>query len=320
MNGHVSLTSDAHNTHLVQTFGDLFRKKILTDVTLLCEDRVKIEAHKVVLCAGSNFFREFFTHNTNHNLILYMRGIPKHQLMPLVEFLYCGETTVPNNQVQEILNVAKELEITTLDEDKLKDDEKLDCVVKEKQNLEMLNKDSGQISQDSELNEKGKSIDIFDTDFASSMSELSCENCNFFGLNKESLEKHKKLAHRENINMNISQNQNTQQPKKEISVDRNGGHDDLKYFEPHLVLKQTPRSPYWPFFKFVGTELKGPSKMVHCMACLDSYDVRLRKKDILWTGGTSSIKSHMERFHKDFNRTSFLSPYEQALNQNLKWS
>ena len=124
MNGQVSLTSDVHNTQLVQTFGDLFRNKILTDVTLLCEDKFKIEAHKVILCAGSNFFREFFTTNTNDNLILYMRGIPKHQLMPLVQFLYYGETTVPNKQVQEILNVAKELEISSLDEDKVKEDDK----------------------------------------------------------------------------------------------------------------------------------------------------------------------------------------------------
>ena len=96
MNGHVSLTSDSHSAQLVQTFGDLFRNKILTDVTLLCEDRSKIDAHKVVLCAGSNFFREFFTNNTNDNLILYMRGIPKQQLLPLIQFLYIGETTVSN--------------------------------------------------------------------------------------------------------------------------------------------------------------------------------------------------------------------------------
>ena len=122
MNGHVSLTSEAHNTQFVQTFGDLFRNKILTDVTLLCEDRFKIEAHKVVLCAGSNFFREFFTNNTRDNLVLYMREIRKHQLMPLIQFLYCGETTVPNNQVKEVLKIAKELEISALDEAKFKSD------------------------------------------------------------------------------------------------------------------------------------------------------------------------------------------------------
>ena len=74
MNGQVSLTSDVHNTQLVQTFGHLFRNKILTDVTLLCEDKFKIEAHKVVLCAGSNFFREFFSNNTKDHLILADEG------------------------------------------------------------------------------------------------------------------------------------------------------------------------------------------------------------------------------------------------------
>ena len=298
MNGHVALTSDAHNTRLVQIFGDLFRNKILTDVTLLCEDRFKIEAHKVVLCAGSNFFREFFTNNTNDNLILYMRGIPKHQLMPLIQFLYCGETTVPNKQVQEILNVAKELEISTLDEDILNEEDKHISEVEEKQTLEMLGEYPNQNFHESNPKEEGTSNDLFDSNFASSIPELSCENCNFVGLNKESIEKHKKLTHRDKIFMStfldLDQSGLT---KKEPSEDGHNFRNDVQYIEPALVLQQAPRSPYWPFFKFIKT--KDNRKKMHCMPCLESYDVRLRKKDICYNGGTTGMKFHMERYHKD---------------------
>ena len=312
MNGHVSLISEAHNNQLVQTFGDLFRNKILTDVTLLCEDRFKIEAHRVVLCAGSNFFREFFTSNTNDNLILYMRGIPKHHLMPLVQFLYCGETTVPNKQVQEILNLAKELEISTLDEDKLKEENEPNCEVNQKPNLLML-KDSNHVEDDT-------SNDIFDSEFASSISVLSCENCNFVGLNKESIEKHKKLTHRDKVTMStfldLDQSGLT---RKKLSEDGNNFQDD-EYIEPALVLKQAPRSPYWPFFKFLKT--KDNSKTIHCMPCLDSYDVRMRRKEICYGGGTAGIKYHMERYHKDLMRTdkeliSLINPMDVNSQQSF---
>ena len=294
MNGHVSLTSDAHNTQLVQTFGDLFRNKILTDVTLLCEDKVKIEAHKVVLCAGSNFFREFFTSSTRDHLTLYMRGIRRDQLMPLIQFLYCGETTVPNNKVKEILNIAKELEISTLDEEKLRRDMGHNFEDKIRQDLKILKQESHSI-QEEEIEP------LIETEFAS-MPELSCEFCRFVGFNEESFEKHKKFAHKEKATKDIfpSPDQKEQKTLLEITVDGNIQQNHQKYFEPNQILSSRgPRSSYWTYFKFTGTDLKGPSKMLHCMLCLDSDDVKLRKKDIYYTGGTTNLKTHLERFHQD---------------------
>ena len=289
MNGHVSLTSDSHSAQLVQTFGDLFRNKILTDVTLLCEDRFKIEAHKVVLCAGSNFFRECFTNNTRDNLILYMRGMQKHHLMPLIQFLYCGETMVPNNQVKEVLNIAKELEISTLDEEKLIRD-----------NGSSFENKQGQVF----MGLKQESISLQDKkmepDFAS-VPELSCEYCKFVGFNKESFEKHKKFAHKERATDHISPSLDSKEQESllELTVDGDIYQDHQKYFEANLVLQNKPRSQYWTYFKFTGTALKGPSKILHCMLCLDSNDVRMRKKDLHWTGGTTNIKFHLERYHED---------------------
>ena len=289
MNGHVSLTSEAHNTQFVQTFGDLFRNKILTDVTLLCEDRFKIEAHKVVLCAGSNFFREFFTNNTRDNLVLYMREIRKHQLMPLIQFLYCGETTVPNNQVKEVLKIAKELEISALDEAKLKSDNSPSFENKHTRVFKGLRKESSSFQD--KKNEP---------DFAS-MPELSCQYCKFVGFNMESFEKHKKFAHKERATENISPSLDSQKKESllELTVDGDNDQDHQKYFDANLVLQNKPRSQYWTYFKFAGTDFKGPAKILHCMLCLVSNDVRMRKKDLHWTGGTTNIKRHMEIYHED---------------------
>ena len=84
--------------------------------------------------------------------------------------------------------------------------------------------------------------------------------------------------------------------------DAGGESEDRdKYFEPKSVLSQNPRSSYWAFFKFKGTEKTGPAepKTLHCILCLDSEHKKLRKKDIVYTGGTTNLKSHMELHHKD---------------------
>jgi len=89
------------------------------------------------------------------------------------------------------------------------------------------------------------------------------------------------------------------------SPNRQGGgdvddEDREKYFDPRSVLQQAPRSAYWKFFKFKGTEKNGAdNKTVHCMLCLESNLLRMKKKDITYNGGTSNLKFHLETYHKD---------------------
>ena len=55
------------NTSLA--FGDLRQDKEFTDVTLACEDRQQVEAHKVVLVALSPFFWNISKRNKHAPLI-----------------------------------------------------------------------------------------------------------------------------------------------------------------------------------------------------------------------------------------------------------
>ena len=111
------LTSDTHNSQLLETFSDLLRNNVLTDVTLVCEDRYRVEAHKIVLCAGSSMFRDFFTHNSHPHPMLYLKGVKQIHLLPLVQFLYNGQTTIPQDLVNELLDVAKDLSIKGLEDE-----------------------------------------------------------------------------------------------------------------------------------------------------------------------------------------------------------
>ena len=53
MSMEVSFTSRNFSTHLNEYFQDFFISKDLTDVTLVFDDHVKLEAHKILLSAWS---------------------------------------------------------------------------------------------------------------------------------------------------------------------------------------------------------------------------------------------------------------------------
>ena len=108
------LTSDDFANQIVQTCSELYRNNLLTDVTLVCDDKVKIFAHKIVLSAGSSFFRDFFVTNVHEKPLLYLKGIRQQHLLPLLQFMYNGEATIYEDILNEVLAAAQDLEIVGL--------------------------------------------------------------------------------------------------------------------------------------------------------------------------------------------------------------
>ena len=166
----VALTYENHTRQLVQTFTDLLRSKSLTDVTIICDDKIKIYAHKLILCAGSSFFKEFFLTNakSNERPLLYLKGIQQQFLLPWIQYMYNGEVTIPENNLDDVLEVAKDLEILGMQE--------LD----------------GNISIKEEITPtKFRST----TTTASDKNAISCEECEYIGFSKWNLQRHMKTIH-----------------------------------------------------------------------------------------------------------------------------
>ena len=110
----IVLNSDSHNSRLIHTFGDLYRNNVLTDVTLVCDDRYRVEAHRIVLCASSSLFRDFITMNSQSHPLIYLKGVRRHDLVSIMQYLYEGEANVKQEEVPALLQVAKDLEIAGL--------------------------------------------------------------------------------------------------------------------------------------------------------------------------------------------------------------
>ena len=84
------------------------------DVTLACEDGQQIEAHKVILAASSPFFKKILARNKHPHPLIFMRGVKSVDLLAIVDFLYFGETKVFQENLDNFLGIAEELQLEGL--------------------------------------------------------------------------------------------------------------------------------------------------------------------------------------------------------------
>ena len=96
------------------SFGGLREDKDLTDVTLACEDGQQVEAHKVILAASSPFFKEILKRNKHPHPLIYMRGLKSEDLLAIIDFLYLGEASVFQENLDSFLALAEELRLKGL--------------------------------------------------------------------------------------------------------------------------------------------------------------------------------------------------------------
>ena len=108
---------------------NLREDKYFTDVTLACEDGQQVEAHKVILVASSPFFQRLLGRNKHPHPLIYMRGIKSVDIVAIIDFLYCGEAAVYQENLDSFLTIAEELELKGL---MGKTDENLENIVEER--------------------------------------------------------------------------------------------------------------------------------------------------------------------------------------------
>ena len=97
------------------SFEELRGDNDFTDVTLACEDK-SIKAHKVILSACSPFFKKLLKTHPNPQPLIYMRGIKSNDLLAVVDFIYRGEANIFQDQLENFLALAEELELKGLSE------------------------------------------------------------------------------------------------------------------------------------------------------------------------------------------------------------
>lgn len=110
----------SHSTHLHSSVATLYRSDNFTDVTLVTCDGRYLAAHRFVLSACSSYLNRVLqissvSSNPSSNLVIVMPpDISYRTLAILLQYMYSGEATVSNDQLNGVLRAGEILRIKGL--------------------------------------------------------------------------------------------------------------------------------------------------------------------------------------------------------------
>jgi len=116
-------------TNIRDSFRELREEQDYFDVTLACDDGPTLEAHRIILSAGSQLFRDIFRKSKHQSPFVYLKGISSVYLGSILDFLYNGEASIDQDELATFLETARELQVKGLQS-------KLEIISKNYQNLE----------------------------------------------------------------------------------------------------------------------------------------------------------------------------------------
>ena len=111
-----SLKWNEFESMAANTFKDLVSDNNFSDVTLVCEDGQQINAHKIILSSCSDFFRNILLKNSHPQPLIYLDNVNADQLEALINFMYLGETNIPQDMFSDFIKAAQKYKIKGLAE------------------------------------------------------------------------------------------------------------------------------------------------------------------------------------------------------------
>ena len=101
-------------SNVSRTFGRLREEKQFLDVTLVSEDQLPVEAHKLVLSACSPFFNNILSQTNHSHPLLCLDGVRHEELQSDLDYIYQGEVQVCQEKLDRFLEVAEKLQLAGL--------------------------------------------------------------------------------------------------------------------------------------------------------------------------------------------------------------
>ena len=111
MDDHLKLTWSLHMNNFKDVIKDLQETECLSDVTLVCNDDTQIKAHKFVLIGSSPVLRTMLLQSSQRDTIVFLRGVERRELEWVLEFMYLGQTQVPQTKLEGFIELAKDLKM-----------------------------------------------------------------------------------------------------------------------------------------------------------------------------------------------------------------
>ena len=115
-NGRYNLSWKEFESCTSNSFKGLIAREEFVDVTLACDDDKQVKVHKVILSACSDFFRNILLKNSHQHPLIYLDNLKVEYLQALIDFMYLGETNIPQDMFSGFIKAAQKYKIKSLEE------------------------------------------------------------------------------------------------------------------------------------------------------------------------------------------------------------
>lgn len=102
-----------HLQNLQTLFENLYIEQSLIDVTISCSDGL-LYAHKLLMSACSPYFEQILKDNPCEHPVMILKGINRREMSLLLEYMYKGAVDVAEEDLDNMLDTATELQIKGL--------------------------------------------------------------------------------------------------------------------------------------------------------------------------------------------------------------
>ena len=106
-----SLKWNDFHSNVSKSFGLFRSEEYLQDVTVMSEDYYQVSAHKLVLSACSEHFRNIFKNSKKSNTLICLDGVSKEDLKNILDFIYLGESHIFQDKLDRFLKIAEKLKL-----------------------------------------------------------------------------------------------------------------------------------------------------------------------------------------------------------------
>ena len=101
-------------SNISKSFARLQGEAQLFDVTLVGQDQRKVSAHRLVLSACSDFFKNIFSSNTHSHPMLYLDGVDSSDINLMLDYMYQGEVQIQQEHLDRFLEWANKFKLEGL--------------------------------------------------------------------------------------------------------------------------------------------------------------------------------------------------------------
>ena len=155
-----SLKWDDFTSNASKAFSSLRNENYLHNVTLVSNDNQQVSAHKLVLSACSEYFRNIFKNNPNSHPFLCIDEVTKEDLTNIMDYMYNGEVNIYQDHLDRFLGLAERFKLQGLlgvsgpEDDNTKDNMGIDQLRKNEEIFQHVEEDKWRSS----VTESGKEI------------------------------------------------------------------------------------------------------------------------------------------------------------------